>query len=145
MNEALDRPRILRAIKKCLSDAYEHIQDAMDALDEIGKGSLGAGMTSLVGGFAMKDPKENYRSALIDLDSAEKALTPLMKRISNGMVIESHFKDKKAMLLLSDLSQFEYQSLVSRLLEREGRESVWYRLRELGQKVETIFKLVASE
>jgi len=145
LSEIQDRPRILRAIKKCLSDAYEHIQDAMDALDEIGKGSLGAGMTSLVGGFAMKDPKENYRSALIDLDSTEKALAPLMKRISNGMVSESHFQDKKAILLLTDLSQFEYQSIVARLSEREGRESVWYRLRELGQKVEAIFKLVAPE
>ncbi len=145
MNEFQDRPRILRAVKKCLSNAYDHIQDAMDALDEIGKGSLGAGMTSLVGGFAMKDPKEFYRSALIDLDSAEKALAPLMKRISNGMVSDSHFQDKKAMSLLADLAQFEYKDIVARLLEREGRESVWYRLRELSQKVEDIFKLVALE
>ncbi|MHA1638145.1 MAG: hypothetical protein ACTSUB_09045 [Candidatus Thorarchaeota archaeon] len=144
MSEIPDRARILRATKKCLSDAYDQIQNAMDALDEIGKGSLGSGMTSLVGGFAMKNPKEYYREALIDIDSAEKALKPLFKRYHNGMVNETHFKDEKSKVLMTDLIQFDFAGIVTTLTERTRRESVWYRLREMSQKVEEIFKLVCD-
>ena len=144
MNEGPDRPRILRATKKCLSDAYDYIQEAMDTLDEIGKGSLGSSVTSIVGGFAMKDPKEFYRAALIEIDSAEKALAPLLKRYENGMVNETHFKDERVKVLMNDLMLFDFSSIVTILNERKGRESVWYRLREISEKVEEIFKLVSD-
>ena len=144
MSETPDRARILRATKRCLSDAYDHFQNAMDALDEIGKGSLGSGMTSIVGGFAMKDPKEFYREALIDIDSAEKALQPLFKRYQNGMVNATHFTDEKSKILMTDLIQFDFAGVVTTLTERTRRESIWYRLREASQKVEDIFKLVCD-
>ena len=144
MSEIPDRARILRATKKCLSDAYDHIQVAMDALDEIGKGSLGSSMTSLIGGFAMKDPKEYYREALIELDSIHKALIPLIKRYNNGMVNETHFKDEKSKVLMINIIQFDFAGIIATLTERIGRESVWYRLRELSKKVEEIFNLVCD-
>ena len=144
MSESPDRARILRATKKCLSDAYDHIQDCMDALDEIGKGALGSSVTSLIGGFAMKDPKEFYREALIRIDSAENALIPLLKRYNKGMVNETHFKDEKSKVLMTDLIKFDFSGIIATLTERTGRESVWYRLRELSQKVEEIFKLVCD-
>ena len=86
MTDAAERKRFLHAIKKCLSDAHEFFRDAMDELDEIGKGSVGTGMTPLVGGYAMKDSQDSYRAALINLDSAEKAMEPLAKRIKDGRV-----------------------------------------------------------
>ncbi len=145
MTEVSDRPRILRAIKKCLSDSFDHFQNAMDSLDEIGRGNIGAGMSPLVGGYAMQDPKKKYREALIEVDSAEKALAPLVRRFNDSRVNESHFTDDKALVLLKDLAQFDFTMIVDRLAERSGRESVWYRLREISQKVEHVFKLVSSQ
>ena len=144
MKEEPDRPRILRAIKKCLSDSYDHFQQAMDELDEIGKGSVGTGMAPIIGGYAMPNPKDKYRSALIELDSAEKALNPLVKRFRDGRVNESHFKNEEAMRLLGDLAGFEFNILIAKLSEQTGRESVWYRLRELSENVEKVFKLVVE-
>ncbi len=145
MSSQSDRPRVLRAIKKCLSDAYDHCQEAMDTLDEIGRGSIGTGMTPLVGGFAMSDPKDNYRSALIEVDKVEKSLRPLSKRYEDGRVNASHFKDEEAMKILQDIAQFEYQIIFDRLSKREGKETVWYRLRELSEKIEKVFRLVAEK
>lgn len=144
MSEIPDRARILRATKKCLSDAYDHIQAAMDALDEIGKASLGSSVTSLIGGFAMQDPKSFYREALIEIDSVDKALIPLIKRYNNGMVNETHFRDEKSKVLMTDLIQFDFAGIIATVTERIGRESVWYRLRELSKKVEEIFNLVCD-
>jgi len=117
----------------------------MDALDEIGRGSLTVGVAPIVGGYAMKDPKENYRTALISLDSAEKALEPLARRLRDGRVDESYFKQAQAMTLLTDLVDFDYNILISLLSERRGRESVWYRLDELSKKAKAVFDLVADE
>ncbi|MGY5876700.1 MAG: hypothetical protein RTU30_13210 [Candidatus Thorarchaeota archaeon] len=144
MTEADDRSRVLRAIKKCLSDSFEFFSDAMDALDEIGKGSVGAGMTSLVGGYAIKNPKEFYRTALIKLDSAQKAMNPLTRRVQDGRVNQSHFKSEDALLLIKDITEFDYDVLVRALAERKGRESAWYRMRELREKVKKAFDLVAD-
>jgi len=145
LNSQSDRPRVLRAIKKCLSDAYDHCQEAMDTLDEIGRGSIGTGMTPLVGGFAMIDPKDNYRTALIEVDKVEKSLRPLIKRYEDGRVNASHFKDEEVMKILQDMAQFEYQIIFNRLSKREGRETIWYRLRELSEKIEKVFSLVAEK
>ncbi|MDF1540416.1 MAG: hypothetical protein P1Q69_16090 [Candidatus Thorarchaeota archaeon] len=145
MSEETDRPRILRAIKKCLSDSYDHFQQAMDELDEIGKGSVGPGMAPIVGGYAMPNPKNKYRSALIELDSAEKALKPLVKRFKDDRVNKTHFKNDDAIRLLGDLAGFEFNILIAKLSEQTGRESVWYRLREICENVEKIFKSVAEE
>ncbi|MHA1770228.1 MAG: hypothetical protein ACTSYL_01735 [Candidatus Thorarchaeota archaeon] len=140
-----DRPRILRAIKKCLSDAYTHFQETMDLLDEIGRGSVGAGMTPLIGGYGMSDPTSNYRKAVVTLDKAEKALRPLAKRVRDGRVNESHFATGDAMVMLRDLIGFDYQLLFDLLAQRRGRESVWYRLKELSEKAKDIFDMVAKE
>jgi hypothetical protein len=144
MTDTDERKRFLHAIKKCLSDAHEFFLDAMDQLDEIGKGSVGAGMTPLVGGYAMKDPKDSYRAALIDLDSAKKAMEPLARRFKDGRVNKTHFKKEEALVLLKDLVDFDYNLLVEMLAERRGRESVWYRLKELSEKAESVFRLVAE-
>jgi hypothetical protein len=145
MNNQSDRPRVLRAIRKCLSDAYDHLQNAMDELDEIGDGSLGTGMTPLIGGYLMPNPKDKYTHALIDIDSAEKSLKPLIRRFSDGRVDRSHFRSDEAMIMLRDIAEFEFGILISRLSERSGRESVWYRLRELTEKLESVFHLVAEK
>lgn len=144
MNDQSDRPRVLRAIRKCLSDAYDQLQDAMDELDEIGDGSLGTGMTPLIGGYLMPDPKDKYTHALIDIDSAEKSLKPLVRRFNDGRVNKSHFKSDEAMIMLRDIAEFEFGILIAKLSEKSGRESVWYRLRELSEKLESVFHLVAE-
>ncbi len=144
MTEVSDRPRVLKAIKKCISDAHEHFQEAMDALDEIGRGSLGAGMTSLFGGYLLKDSKRSYRTARLEIESAEKALYPLTKRFRDGRVNAEHFKDKEALTLLKDLTEFDYQVLIRRLLDRKGRESAWYRLEELSKKAKAVLEKVAD-
>lgn len=135
----------MKAIKTCLSDAYDHFQNAMDALDEIGRGSVGTGMTPLVGGYGMDDPVEKYRKALIELDSADKSLKPLAIRVRDGRVNESHFQNQDAMKLLRDLVNFEYEILIKRVSRREGRESVWYRLKETSGKCKEIYQSVATE
>jgi len=145
MTEKTDRPRVLAAIKTCLSNAFESVQDAMDALDSIADGSVGTGMTPLIGGYAMPDPKENYRSALIHIDSAEKALKPLVVRFRDGRVNTSHFQKEEAIIMLKDIAEFEYDILIAKLKDKTGRESVWYRLRELLEKIERIYKLVSKE
>ena len=142
MAEETDRPRILRAIKKYLEDGDEFLAKAMDALDEIGKGSMGVGMTPLIGGYGMKDPKSHYRGALFEIDSAERALIPLTTRYKDGRVNASHFKDEKAMILLQDLEGMDYSFLIRRLTESSGRESTWYRLKELRAKIEELLSLV---
>ncbi|MHA2348377.1 MAG: hypothetical protein ACXADL_01995 [Candidatus Thorarchaeota archaeon] len=90
MTKEPDRRRVLKAIKKVLSDTYDFFQDAMDTLDAIGEGSVGPGMVPLFGGLAMKDPKDNYRKAMIKVDAAEKALQPLTIRFQDGRVNDSH-------------------------------------------------------
>lgn len=145
LSEEADRPRVLRAIKKCLSDSYDFFQDAMDELDEIGRSSVGTGMAPIIGGYAMPNPKERYRAALIKLDSAEKALKPLAVRFTDGRVNASHFTNEEAMIIMRDIIEFDYSMLVDRLSERTGRETVWYRLRELSEKVKSVFNLVAKE
>ncbi len=140
-----ERLRVLKAIRKCLSDAHSSFQEAMDVLDEMGRGSVGVGMTPLVGGFAMKDPKSGYRTALISLDCAEKALQPLAVRLRDGRVNATHFREERAMSLLGDLINFDYDVLISMLSERRGRESVWYRLSELSKIAEQAYQLVLTE
>ncbi len=140
-----ERQVILKAIRICLSDAYDHFQNAMDALDEIGRGSIGTGMTPLVGGYGMEDPADRYRRALIELDSAEKSLKPLAIRVRDGRVNESHFQNEEAMNLLRDLVNFEYEILIKRISRREGRESVWYRLRETSGKCKEVYQQVARD
>ncbi|MGY5878804.1 MAG: hypothetical protein RTV31_01080 [Candidatus Thorarchaeota archaeon] len=142
MTEETDRPRILRAIKKCLDDGDEYFSKAMDALDEIGKGSMGTGMTPLIGGYGMKDPKSHYRGALVEIDSAERSLKPLTTRYKDGRVNASHFKDEKAMTLLQDLEGMNYTILIKKLVDRSGRESTWYRLKELRAKIEELLILI---
>ncbi|MFW9966789.1 MAG: hypothetical protein ACFFEA_06505 [Candidatus Thorarchaeota archaeon] len=144
MRDTTDQSKFLKAIKKCLSDAHGFFQDAMDALDEIGQASPRTGMTGIFGGIALKNSESNYRDAIIKLDAAEKSLEPLAKRIRDGRVNESHFKDPKALVLLKDVLDFDYQILMNLLLERRGRESVWFRLRELSQKTEESFGLVVD-
>lgn len=117
----------------------------MDILDEIGRGSVGVGMTPLVGGYAMNDPASNYRRAIAELDKGEKSLRPLAVRFRDGRVNASHFSDEQAMVLLKDIVEFDYQLLFDMLAQRRGRESVWYRLKELSEKTQTVFKMVASE
>ncbi|MCK4740517.1 MAG: hypothetical protein KAT22_03160 [Candidatus Thorarchaeota archaeon] len=144
MTEVSDRPRVLKAIKKCISDAHEHFQEAMDVLDELGRASLGAGMTPFFGGYLMKDPKDNYRTARIEVESAKKALYPLTKRFRDGRVNAEHFTDEEALTHLKDLTEFDYQLLIKLLLECKGRESVWYRLEELSNKAKAVFEKVAD-
>lgn len=139
-----DRPRILRAIRKCLINGDKYFEEAQDSLDEIHKGSLGVGMTPLIGGYAIKDPKDHYRQALIKVDSAEKALLPLTKRFKDGRVNESHFTSERAMVLLGDLAGMNYTILIQKLLEQSGRESTWYRLKELREKIAELIELTAE-
>ncbi|MHA2140229.1 MAG: hypothetical protein ACXADC_08755 [Candidatus Thorarchaeota archaeon] len=145
MSKEIEGVKFLRAIRKVLSDVHSHFIDAMDILDEIGEASVGTGMTPLMGGYAMKDPKESYRTARVMLEAAEKSLDPLAKRIRDGRVNQSHFKDPKALTLLKDLMDYDYQILMDLLSEGRGRESVWYRLREMSEKIEDIFSLVVDE
>ena len=144
MTEEMDRPRILRAIKKCLVNSDEFFKKAMDVLDEIGKGSMGVGMTPLIGGYGMKDPKSNYRGALIDIDSAERSLKPLTTRFKDGRVNASHFKSERAMILLQDIDGMNYSILVRKLVEQSGRESIWYLLKELRTKIEELLTVIAE-
>ena len=125
-------------------NADEYFANVMDTLDEIGRGSLGVGMTPLVGGYAIKDPKENYRQALINLDSAEKALKPLITRYRDGRVNESHFTSERAMIILGDLAGIEYGILIRKLSEGGGRESTWYRLKDFRAKMTELKGLIAE-
>jgi hypothetical protein len=143
--EVEDRPRILRAIRKCLVDGDEYFEAAQDSLDEVFKGSVGVGMTPLVGGYAIKDPKDHYRQALIKVDSAENALSPLTKRFKDGRVNESHFTSEKAMVILGDLAGMNYNILIQKLMEQSGRESTWYRLKELREKIAELLELIAEQ
>ena len=145
LTEGEDRPRVLRAIRKCLVDGDKYFEEAQDALDEVNKGSLGIGMTPLIGGYAIKDPKDHYRQALIKVDSAEKALLPLTKRFKDGRVNQSHFTSEKAMVLLGDLAGMDYVILIQKLLEQSGRESTWYRLKELRQKISELLELIEEQ
>jgi hypothetical protein len=140
-----DRAKILRAIKKCLSDALTNFQETMLTLDEMSKTSTSAAVSTFIfGGNLMKIDEKEYRKALISLDAAERALLPLAKRIRDGRVNTSHFTDENAIILLRDVIDFEYQILVNLLFERKSRESVWYRLRELSEKVEKAIELIAE-
>ncbi|MFW9846342.1 MAG: hypothetical protein ACFFD6_06320 [Candidatus Thorarchaeota archaeon] len=145
MKDTSNRSKFLRAIKKVLSDVHALLQDTMDTLDEIGTASVGTGMTPLMGGYAMKDPKDEFRTALAQLDAAEKSLEPLSKRFRDGRVNESHFTNPEALTLLKDIVEFDYGLLKEILAEQRGRESVWYRLRELSQKTEDAFAMVAEK
>jgi hypothetical protein len=144
MTESTDRLRVLRAIKKCLVNADEFFENAMNTLDEIGKGSVGVGMTPLVGGYAIKDPKENYRAALINIDSAEGALKPLIKRFEDGRVNDSHFTSESAIVILGDLAGIEYDIMIRKLTEGGGRESIWYRLKEIRAKMNELKGMIAE-
>lgn len=144
MTESTERSKVLRAIKKCLVNADEYFGNAMNTLDEIGKGSMGVGMTPLVGGYALKDPKSNYREALINIDSAEKALTPLITRYKDGRVNESHFTSERAIVLLGDIAGIEYGILIRKLSEGGGRESIWYRLKEFRANMKELQGLIAE-
>ncbi|MFW9887255.1 MAG: hypothetical protein ACFFER_03685 [Candidatus Thorarchaeota archaeon] len=143
--DTTNRSKYLRAVKKCLSDASGFFQDAMESLDEIGKASTRTAITGIFGGLILKDTEENYRTAVIKLDAAEKSLYPLAKRISDGRVNESHFNNPDALLLLRDIIDFDYGILIQYLSERRGRDSVWYRLREISEKTERVLDLVAEE
>jgi hypothetical protein len=144
MTDSSDRQRILKAIKKCLIEGEEYFRKTMDILDDIGRGSIGVGMTPLVGGYAMKDPKSNYRGALIEIDTAERALEPLISRYRDGRVNESHFKSANAMIILGDLAGVDYNIIVRKLAEQSGRESTWFRLKELTSKIEELLTLIAD-
>jgi len=145
LTDVEDRPRILRAIRKCLVDGDEYFEAAQDSLDEVFKGSVGVGMTPLIGGYAIKDPKSHYRQALISVDSAEKALSPLTKRFKDRRVNESHFTSEKAMVILGDLAGMNYNILIQKLMEQSGRESTWYRLNELREKIAELLELIAEQ
>jgi len=145
MTEEIDRHRILKAIKKCLVSGDEFFEKAMEQLDEIGKGSLGTGLTPIIGGYGMKDPKTYYRQALVEIDSGEKALKPLTTRYKDGRVNRSHFKSDGAMVLLQDLEGMDYNILIRKLSEQSGRESTWYRLKEIRAKIADLLKLIAEE
>jgi hypothetical protein len=145
MPDTSDRTKFLRAIRKCLSDAHGFFQEAMNALDEIGAGSLGTGMVPLVGGYALKDSAKNYRAALIKLDSADKALEPLRKRYRDGRINAEHFREANALLQLKDLVESDYGQLIDLLAKKKAWESVWYRLDELSKKTEELFRQVADE
>ena len=144
MTDDTDRPRILRAIKKCLVDGDEYFEKAMDSLDEIGRSSMGVGMTPLIGGYGIKDSKSNYRGALFDIDAGQRALKPLTTRYKDGRVNASHFTSERAMTLLQDLEGMDYSFLIKRLTEQSGRESTWYRLKELREKIKELLTLIAE-
>jgi hypothetical protein len=145
MKEEPDRPRTLRAIRKCLEEGDQYFHDGMDALDEIGRSSVATGMTPLIGGYGIRNGKSEFRTALIKLDSAEKALDPLVKRFHDGRVNASHFRSERAMVILKDLAETDYEILVKKLMDNTGRESVWYRLRELREKTAELLTLIAEE
>jgi hypothetical protein len=145
LTESEDRPRILRAIRKCLVDGDKCFRDAQDCLDEVFKGSVSVGMTPLIGGYAIKDPRDHYRQALIKVDSAEKALLPLIKRYRDSRVNESHFTSERAIILLGDLAGMDYNILIQKLVEQRGRESTWYRLKELREKIAELLELIAEQ
>ena len=144
MSEKEDRSRIIRAIRKCLVNADEFFKEAQDSLDEIYKGSVGVGMTPLLGGYAIKDPKDHFRQALIKIDSGERALLPLIKRFKDGRVNGSHFTSQDSLVLLGDLAGMDYNLLIRKLLEQRGRESTWYRLKELRDKIAKLVSLIAE-
>ena len=144
MTEVIDRPRVLKAIKKCLSGAHEHFQKAMEFLDEIGRGSLGPGMTSIFGGYLLKDWKGYYRTARVEVESAERAIYPLTKRFRDGRVNAEHFIDEEALLLLKDLAEFDYQIPIRLLWAHKSHESVWYQLEELSKKAKAVLEKVAD-
>jgi hypothetical protein len=144
LTEIEDRPRILRAIKKCLVDGDEYFQKAQDKLDEVYKGSVGVGMTPLFGGYAISDSTAPFKQALIIVDSAEKALLPLTKRFNDGRVNKSHFTSERAMVILGDLAGMDYGILIQKLMEHSGRESTWYRVKELREKVAELIELIAE-
>ncbi len=144
MTEVSDRPRVLKAIKKCISNANEHFQKAMDALDDKTRWSHRPVMTYMFGGYLTKDRKTNYHKASIEVASAEKALYPLTRRFRDGRVNAEHFKDKEALTLLKDMTEFDYQELIRLLLERKGRESAWYRLEGLRKKAKAVLEKVAD-
>jgi hypothetical protein len=145
MSDSTDRPRILEAIKRCLIDGDEYFQNVMNQLDEIGRASIGMGMTSLIGGYAIKDPKSQFRSALIELDLAERSLEPLITRFKDGRVNKSHFKSEKALILLGDLAGVDYDIFVKKLVDQKGRESTWYRLKELRKKIDDLLHMVEDK
>jgi hypothetical protein len=144
MKDSSDRQHVLRAIRKCLVDGEEYFKKAMDTLDEIGRGSIGVGMTPLVGGYAIRDPKSNFRGALIDIDSAERALEPLISRYRDGRVNESYFKSSKAMILLGDLAGVDYSIIIRKLADQSGKESTWFRLKELTAKIEELLDIIVD-
>ena len=145
MAKSDDRSRVLRAIRKCLVDGDEYFEAAQNSLDEISKGSVGIGMTPLIGGYGIKDPKEHYRQALINVDSAEKALLPLTKRFKDGRVNRSHFKSDRAMVILGDLAGMDYNMIIHKLMDQSGRESTWYRLKELREKIAELQDLIEDD
>ena len=49
------------------------------------------------------------------------------------------------MTILIDIIDYDYDILIDMLAERKGRESVWYILRELGEKVKEVFEMVSKE
>ena len=91
MTESTDRGRILRAIRKCLVNADEYVENAMNTLDDIGRGSLGVGMTPLVGGYAMKDSKDVKKIRVV---STQKDNRVLLKVADSGPGIPRHIRDK---------------------------------------------------
>ncbi len=93
----------------------------------------------------MSDSTNNYRKAVVALDKAEKSLRPLAVRFRDGRVNSSHFDGGEAMVLLKDIVDFDYQILFDLLSQRRGRESVWYRLKELSEKAKRVFDMVAAE
>ncbi|MFW9912402.1 MAG: hypothetical protein ACFFEU_08015 [Candidatus Thorarchaeota archaeon] len=139
-----DKSKFLKAIRICLSDALGCFQEAMDALDDIGKASSRTAITGIFGGIVLKNSEGNYRTAIIKLDAAEKALFPLARRVRDGRVNESHFDSAEALLLLRDIIDFDYGILIQYLSERRGRDSVWYRLREISEKTERVLNLVSE-
>jgi hypothetical protein len=127
-----------------LVDADDFFKQAQDELDEVYKGSVGVGMTPLIGGYAIKDPKSHFRQALIKVDSAERALLPLTKRFKDGRVNESHFTSERAIVILGDLAGMNYNIVIQKLMEASGRESTWYRLKELREKIAELMELIAE-
>ena len=90
----------------------------------------------------MKDSKSHYRGALFEIDAAERALIPLTKRYKDGRVNQSHFKDERAMILLQDLEGMNYSILIKKLVDSSGRESTWYRLKELRAKIADLLTMI---
>ena len=119
--------------------------EANGALDAIGMGSMGASVTPLIGGYAMKDEKDRYRAALVKLDSGLRSLDPLAKRFRDGRVDDSYFKNERAVVLLTDIIKFNYDLLIELLAERKGKESVWFILKELTRKIKELFGLISEE